>query len=337
MATLEELAADIGERWSIFRTARDIVDTKFDEGREYAQDAFRVAQETITRLSDLASSLSAIDVNISTALNDITPVSLDTFVATAPVSPIIELNLPSDLTDTTDVEVALHDKIINDIVSGGPAISETVETDIFQRGLERDELLHQDELDRIRAEWSKTGFTLPTGVLAANITNAVITHINKRKDVSRDISIENFKLSDANTKFAIDKGIQWIANRIETYKAKIQAEISRLDAIVKAYLGQVEVYKGTAMVYTTLTDVQIKKFDAELKMALAKAELVIKDAELDMKNYELLNSLRIEAMKAISGVAAQLAAGSLSSVSAGAHISASNSASYSYSPPAPTD
>ncbi len=332
MATPEELASDIGERWSIFRDARDIVDTKFDEGRAYAADAFRVAQETIQRLSDLAGALNLIDVNVGALTDDISPINLDDFVATTPVAPVIDLNMPADLGDADGVDQAIHDKLIHDITEGGPAIPEAVETAIFNRERERSLLVHQDTLDSISAEWSKRGFTLPNGMLNGVLSQAIIDYNNKRQDVSRDISIKSFELGDANTKFAIEKGIQWVANRIESFKARIQAEISRIDAIIKSYMGQVEVFKGSASVYSTVADVHIKKFDAELKVALAKAQLTIEGAQVEMKNYELLNQLKIEAMKGIASVAAQLGAGALSSVSAGAHISASNAASYAYSP-----
>lgn len=333
MATMEELANDIGERWSIFRTARDIVDTKFDEGRGLAQDAFRIAQEQIDKICNLVNALSPIDVNLATTLGDITPVDLEEFTATAPDVPAdIELNLPPDLSDTDEIDRAVHDKLVNDIQNGGPAIPEDVENAIVERDHERSLLIHQDALDSISAEWAKRGFTLPNGMLNAALTQAIIEYNNKRLDTSRDVMIKSFELGEANTKFAIDEGIKWLTVRVETHKAKIQAEIARIDAIIKAYLGQVEIYKGRAMVYAALTDVQIKKFDAELRMAVAKAELTIKGAEIDIKNYELLNQIKIEGLKGVSAVAAQLAAGALSSVSAAAHIQAQNSATYSYNP-----
>jgi len=330
--TLEEIGNDIAQRWSIFRTARDIVDTKFDEGRNLAQDAFRIAQEQIDKITNLVNSLSPIDVNIASTFNDISPVDLDEFTAVAPVTPIVEVNLPDDLSDTDEIDKAVHDKLINDIQNGGPAIPADVEAAIVERDHERSLLIHQDALDSISAEWAKRGFTLPNGMLNAVLSQAIIEYNNKRLDVSRDVMIKSFELGDANTKFAVEQGIRWLGVRVEVHKAKIQAEIARVDAIVRTYLGQVEVYKGSAIVYAALTDVQIKRFDAELKMAVAKAELVIKDAEIDIKNYELLNQLKMEGLKSISAVAAQLAAGALSSVSAAAHIQASNSASYGYSP-----
>lgn len=323
----------IKHRWDIFQKSQEIVDEKFEDGREYALSAYRTAQEAIQRLSDLAAQLQAIDVDVT--VEDLTPPSLDDFVGTPPGSaPDITLNLPNDLTEADDLNNAVRAKLLHDITEGSPAVPQEIEDAIFQRDRERSLLIHRDELDRISEEWSKRRFTLPDGILGALIAQSEIEYANKEQDKSRDIAIKSFELSDANTKFAIEKGIAWYAMKIQTYTAKVQAEIARIEAIVKAYLGEAQVYQATAQVYATLTDAKVKKFDAEVKMALTRAELIIKDAELDMKNYEILNNLKIEAMKAISGVSAQLVAGALSSVSASAHIQATNSANYSYSPPA---
>ena len=328
---LQYVGDQIKHRWDLFQKSQEIVDEKFEDGREYAASAYRTAQETIQRLSDLAARIREIDVDVT--IEDLTPPNIDDFVGTPPgPPPAIVLNLPSDLSEADEVNNAIREKLLHDITEGSPAVPQDIEDAIFGRENERALLVHQDTLDRISAEWSKRGFTLPDGLLAALISQAEIDFANKRLDVSRDISIKSFELSDANTKFAIEKGIAWYALRIETYKAKIQAEIARIEAIVKAYLGEAQVYQATAQVYSTLTDAKVKKFDAEVRMALTRAELLIKDAELDMKNYEMMNNLKIEAMKAISSVSAQLVAGALASVSASAHISATNSASYSYSP-----
>lgn len=329
MATTD-YPSGIEYRWSLFKDVPEIIDTKFEDGRGYAQDALRTATETIEKLSDLASELNEIDVNIPNF--DLTPPSTDDFIGTPPVAPTIELNMPEDLTEADAMNTAIGEKLLHDIVNGGPAIPADVEEAIFDRENERALLIHQDNLDRISSEWSKRGFTLPDGMLAALITQANIDHANKRKDVSRDIAIKSFELGDQNTRFAIEKGIQFYITRVEVYKTKIQAEISRIDAIVKKYMAEVEVYKGSAEVYTSLLDSKTKVFDAQVKSAVARADLIIKDAEIDIKNFEMMNGLKIEAMKAIGSINAQIVAGALSSVSAGVHMSASNAASYSYSP-----
>jgi hypothetical protein len=319
----------IEKRWALFKNLPIILDEKFEDGRGYAKDALRTATETIDKLAALAGALENINVNIP--IDDITAPNVDDFTGTAPTAPIVELHMPDDLTEIDEVENAIHDKILHDLQEGGPSIPEAVEEAIFKRESERAELLLNDELDQIRTEWSKTGFTLPNGILMANLSQAIINHNNKRKDVSRDIAIKSFELSDQNTRFIVEKGLQWYATRIETYKAKVQAEIARVDAIVRTFLGQVEVYKGEAQVYTAIVDVKIKKFDAQVRAVMMRAELIIKDAEIDMKNYEILNNLKIEAMKAIGGINAQIVAGALSSVSAAVHLQASDAANYNYS------
>jgi hypothetical protein len=329
MATLLGTEVEgIEKRWALFKDVPKIIDEKFEDGREYAQDALRTATETIHRLEEIATELQNIDVDIS--IEDIVAPDIDDFVGTVPTTPTISLNMPDDLVDIQEIERAVHDKMLHDLNEGGPAIPEDVEDAIFKRESERGALLLDDTIDKIRDEWSKSGFTLPNGMLMANISQAVIEYNNKRADVSRDIAIKSFELSDQNTRFIVEKGLQWYATRIEGYKAKVQAEIARVDAVVRTFLGEVEVYKGTAQVYTALVDVKIKKFDAQVRAALARAELIIKDAEIDMKNYEILNNLKIEAMKAIGSINAQVVAGALSSVSAAAHISASDSGSYIY-------
>jgi hypothetical protein len=327
---MSELSDDIAQRWSIFSHANDIVQEKFEDGREYALDALRTAQETIERLSNLAGSLDNIDTSVT--LDEITPPDISDFVAVVPDTPVIEVNMPTDLTEADAVSNAIQEKLLDDIIEGGPAIDEATETAIFERESERARILHNDEIDKISSEWASRNFAMPDGTLAALLNQSEIDYSNKRMDVSRDIAIKSFELGDANTKFAVQQGIAWYGLKIETYKAKVQAEISRIQAVVQAFIGEVEVYKGSAQVYTALADTKIKKFDAQVKFVMVRAELLMKDAEIDMKHYEMLNGMKIEAMKAIGGINAQIVAGSLSSVSASARIDASNSADYRYSP-----
>jgi hypothetical protein len=90
-------------------------------------------------------------------------------------------------------------------------------------------------------------------------------------------------------------------------------------------------YKADVSVYEAITTVEIKILDAQLRVAIEKAELIIKNAELQIRQYEALNGLKIEAIKAEGSVAAQLVAGALSGIHAGAQMSASDSADYNYS------
>ncbi len=319
---------DIEQRWSIFSTATQIVDEKFEDGRGYALDALNMAYTTITQLRDIASSLELIDTN--TVFTDIEVPNAGSFTTAAPAAPAIVWNLPSGITNIDEMEDVIEAKLLSDIQSSSPAISPTVETAIFERESERAVILHQETLDNISDEWSKRGFTLPNAFLLAVLSQSEIDYTNKRLDISRDIAIKNFELTDANMKFAVQQGLAFVVNRIEIYKAQVSTEISRIDALVRTYLGETQVYQTLAQVFAALADIDFKTFDATLRKEVAHAELVIKNTEIAMRNYETLNGLKIEAMRAIGSIDAQIVAGAMSSVSASAHITASNTADYNY-------
>jgi len=132
-------------------------------------------------------------------------------------------------------------------------------------------------------------------------------------------------------KFMIQQGQAYVVNRIEVYKAEIQAELARIDAEVKVYLAQVEVYKGDAAVYTTLVDAHVKEFEAKYKAAMMEADLKMKNVENEIKILEVKYGMSLESTKSMAVIHAQIMAGALSGVSASAQISATNSADYNYS------
>lgn len=319
----------IENRWLIFETAPTIVTEKFEDGRAYASNAITLANAVIEELRQVGVALNTIDTG--TSIDYITPPESGTFTGTAPTSPNTDMSLPVAPADTDDMQAVLRTKIIGDISSGTAAISDSVETAIFERETERALLVHQDNLDNISAEWSKRGFTLPNAMLSNLLANAETDYANKRLDVSRDISIKNLELSDANVKFAVQQGMSYIGYKVTIYKAQVDAEIARIDTIVKKYLGDLDGYKTDAQVFTSLSDTNVKEFEATLKQEVVKAELLIKNVEIGIKNYEMEHGLTIEASKAIGSILSQMVAGSLASISASAHISASDSASYTYS------
>ncbi len=135
----------IEDRWSLFDSVPTIIDEKFEDGRQYAQDALRVANETMASLKEIPDSIS--------------------------------------LEDT--------------------AVPDDIEDAMFERETERAELLLNDALDGINNDWSKHGFTLPNANLLTARSIARTDYMHKRLDVSRDIAIKNWELTDANIKFAV--------------------------------------------------------------------------------------------------------------------------------------
>jgi hypothetical protein len=208
--------AGIESRWAAFGSVPAIVDQKFTDGRTYALDALNIANITIADLRDVASTLNLIDTTTSIAY--ITPPVAREITASIPGSPDITITMPTAPSDIDDMQNVIRNKLIYDISTGTPAIPVAIETAIFQRDTERAVLVHQDNLDRISAEWAKRGFTLSNAILASQLSQAEIDYANKRLDMSRDIAIKNFELSDANTKFAVQQGLICIANKVAIYK-----------------------------------------------------------------------------------------------------------------------
>jgi hypothetical protein len=165
--------------------------------------------------------------------------------------------------------------------------------------------------------------SVATAKLQIEVVNAEIAKQRIMTDIYRTV---------ADVRIETAKAIVSIYTaEVQAYAAQIQAEATRIDSIVRTFLAQVEMYKADVSVYSAITDVEIKILDAQLRIAIERAELTIKNAELQIRQYEALNGLKIEAIKAEGSVAAQLVAGALSGIHAGAQISASNSADYSYS------
>ncbi len=329
MATFEEILADVGERWSVFRQAPTIIDEKFEDGRTYAADALTAANATIEDLRLVATTLNTIDTSTSITeiaapiIPDLTtslPSSPDaTFAAPSaptvgepsgvlpsspdvnfgtqtvpsvreptailPVSPNITLNLPSAPSDTDSLQAEILSKLINDISTGSPAISSAVETAIFDRETERAIILHQSNLDNISSEWSKRGFTLPNAILAAQLAQAETEYANKRLDISRDIAIKNFELSDVNVKFAISQGLVYIQNKIGVYKVAVDAEIARIESILKKYLGDTDNYKASVQKDITLSDLDIKLFASKITAESARIDPILKKYAVDVDSY----------------------------------------------------
>lgn len=337
-------------RWEIFRHAENIVDDKFkkmmgaylsgdDTGKGLVYDMLDSLEDDIAFMQSIIGTtpptttvmdwLESIDTNIT--MDDVEDIDIDTFTGTVPDPLTLTTNFPDDPTLMSEMEDALHDKLLADLTDPAPAITDAVWDDIVDREHEKAELLHKDTIDAISDDWSKRGFTLPNGYLINNLAMAEIDYTNKRLDVNRDVAIKNLELTNDNMKFTEQQAMAFLVNRVDIYKSKIQAEVARIDGEVRAYLGEVEGYKGQAQVYASLTDSVIREFEAKVKQAMAEADLKVKNAEINIKKGDFVYGMALEGTKAEMAVKAQAMAGALSGVSASAHIQAGNAASYSYS------
>lgn len=121
------------------------------------------------------------------------------------VEPIFALTLKDDITT----------KLNNDVNNGGTGLDTDIEDAIYDRAEERDKLDLEDEIQDIIDEWSGRGLSLPTGALRGDIEKARLKYSNNRLTTNRDIQKLQADLAQTNTHFAIDKGLNMVAQEYQ--------------------------------------------------------------------------------------------------------------------------
>jgi hypothetical protein len=101
------------------------------------------------------------------------------------------------ISDDPFIKAAI-DRLTSNINNGGTGLSADVEAAIWARQKERDEQQLEDSTDKLTSMWAKKGFSLPDGLLASSLSDLQKEWMNKRLDVSRDISIKQAELEQSN-------------------------------------------------------------------------------------------------------------------------------------------
>lgn len=220
------------------------------------------------------------------------------------VTPISWSFSVSDVLISDDPLIAtMITRLADNIVNGGTGLSSTVEDAIFNRDLERNEQQLEDALDKARTAWSKTGFTLPDGMLANSLSSIQKEYMNRLIDRSREIAIKQadleqsnlfksielavnlaFKLVDANTKYEelVLKSLEltaqyaneYIRLQIEAHRSAVEvfkAKIQIFEATIRAQLAKAEVYRS--QIQAVLATVAINEQTVKVYAAQIDAEI----------------------------------------------------------------
>ena len=176
------------------------------------------------------------------------------------------------------------------------------------------------------------GWAHGVAVLASDVAKAVVAMtIEAYRGRTDGISKKIIGIIEkAKAKIEYNRGlIEIFAAKVNAFGAKIKGEGDRVNAVARGYEAEVGLFKSVADFEIGKTGLDLKVLDARMTQALGNANIMIKDKEVELKNYELLNSLKTDIMKAIGMIASQIGAGAMAGISASAHVSASASASYS--------
>jgi hypothetical protein len=212
-------------------------------------------------------------------------------------------NLDNVLISDDPLVMECISKLINNIRYGGTGLSESVENDIWNRDLERNEQTLQDSTDKMVQLWAKTGFSLPDGMLAHSIAELQKEYANRRIDRSREIAIKQADLEQANLFKSLELSISLFSRvielliRYESLVLESQEKTARyaneyIDLQIKTYAAIVEAYKAKAMTYEMTIRAELSK--VEIYRAQIEGQKLIGDInEQTVKIYS-------ERMSAIS-------------------------------------
>jgi len=121
-------------------------------------------------------------------LSDISiPEFIDGTIMTVSTSiPSMGFDVPSvsDIS-TTDAPLdslfqTIKARLESNILNGGTMLDSSVEADIWNRDLERNEQALQDGIDKLTSQWAKLGFSVPDGLLAGSMIAINNEYTNKR-------------------------------------------------------------------------------------------------------------------------------------------------------------
>ncbi len=199
---------------------------------------------------------------------------------------------------------AVKSKLTSDVVSGATGLGAAVETAIWERHLERDEIALFDAIQNTMDTWGANNFPLPDGVLVASIDDLREKHYDNLMDRSRDIAYKQADMAFQNTQFAVTSGVQIeqiliqhadaVAERgLRSAISTVELGIAVFKATVDLFNVKMEQYKTEAVVYSEKIRAEMLK--AEVYKALIEGVSVQVDIQ---KNYVEIYKAQIDGINA---------------------------------------
>ncbi len=248
------------------------------------------------------------------------------------IPPVITID-PANAEYASPLLTAIKEKLLFDLQNGGTGLSPEIENAIWAREYERTLQAFRDQVDRVLAQWSRHGFSLPNGDLAVRLRELEENFINKRLDASRDIAIKQAELEQSNLHHVIQQTValeqslmsysNQIAQRtfdasravaeglIKTYEANIQkfnilndiykARAAVYEAAIRAEGVKAEVYRAQVEGVRAVTDVNesyVKIYTAQVESVESLAKIYSTEMQAAGIMAEV-NKTRMEAFKAL--------------------------------------
>jgi hypothetical protein len=227
-------------------------------------------------------------------------INIAAFTATKPT--LTDPGTPTSFSFTeaaynSDIRIPLFNKILDDIANGGTGLDVTVEADIYDRFLARQQAENDRLYQEIQNQFSATGFELPPGSYAARMMQVSNEISLKNDQASREITINQAELAQKNTHFTLEQARLLEQLLVEFYTNQqnraLQASLATAENAVNVYNAIVtrqnlllEEYKTEAQVFET----KIRAELAAIEAYRAQVEAVKASADVQVARVNIYNS-----------------------------------------------
>ena len=168
---------------------------------------------------------------------------------------------------------SIKSKLESNILNGGTILSPDIESQIFNRDLERREQILRDSLDKVTNQWAKLNWSLPDGLLAGQLTLVQTEYMNKDLETSRTIAIEQAKLEQAGIFKSLELGITLeniIMDSHNKYAQRIlESSKATADITIQIFKERVDRYNSMLAAYKTDVEAFKARIDSEVARATA--------------------------------------------------------------------
>ena len=155
---------------------------------------------------------------------------------------------------------AVSDKLLENVQDGGTGLAVDVEDALWERARARLELEKERKYEEVEGYFSARGFNIPQGALSSALMEIIKENARADEQLNYEIMIEQARLAQTNTHFALTTAVQQEANimafvggvagrALDAAKYSQEAAIAIFNASVAKYNQKLLAYQTCATVY----------------------------------------------------------------------------------------
>lgn len=191
---------------------------------------------------------------------------------------ILQWTEPTYQTEILD-EVVVQ---LQNLWAGGSGIPAAVEQAMRERAEGREDLITAREVAQVAEEFSRRGFTMPSGVQAARVDQLREDLAVRKLGLNRELTIEFAKFQIENVRFAITQGIAaenvYVNLFLNMAERLFRAAQFRVQSQVEIYNAQVSLYNARINGY----QIESQVFSARVQAELANVEIFRAEVEAEL-------------------------------------------------------